>query len=229
MKKLSVLIFVLAAIIFITGCGKKSGQDQGSDSKKEETSDKQIEKENAKADSIRKAEENAKKDKLIKWALDEEKLVNDTNGQWVSGAEASSSYSPDKKNRESSWHEFQITGKPNVENYGDDGRAWTSAEADKGLEWIKLTYDKPVFASEIRIRQSYNPGAIIKIELIDDNGKSHIVWEGPDKTKYEESQIQWLIAKFDKTDYKTKTVKITLACNAVPGWNEIDAVQLVGQ
>ena len=34
---------------------------------------------------------------------------------------------------------------------------------------------------------------------------------------------------FEKTAYKTKTVKITLATNSVSGWNEIDAVQLVGE
>jgi len=34
--------------------------------------------------------------------------------------------------------------------------------------------------------------------------------------------------KFDKTDYKTKIVKITLATNSFPGWKEIDAVQLIG-
>ena len=54
------------------------------------------------------------------------------------------------------------------------------------------------------------------------------MFEGVDKTKYEQEKIQYFIAKFDKTDYKTKTVKITLATNSVPGWNEIDAVQLVG-
>jgi hypothetical protein len=57
----------------------------------------------------------------------------------------------------------------------------------------------------------------------------HTVWEGPDKTVYKENTIQYLIAKFDKTTYKVKSVKITLATNAVQGWNEIDAVQLVGQ
>jgi hypothetical protein len=33
----------------------------------------------------------------------------------------------------------------------------------------------------------------------------------------------------EKTEYKTQKVKITLATNAVAGWNEIDAVQLIGE
>ena len=36
------------------------------------------------------------------------------------------------------------------------------------------------------------------------------------------------MVKFPKTTFKTDRVKITLATNVVPGWNEIDAVQLVG-
>jgi len=232
MKKITPALLTLVLIFLFVSCGKKSGQDQqssqGSDTRKEETLQKDAEKKKAAEDSIRLADENTNKEKMIKFALDEEKIVNDSNGQFATGADASSSYSPDKKNKESNWHEFQMTGKPNVEHYADDGRAWTSSEADKGIEWVKLTYDNAVYATEIRIRQNYNPGAIIKIELIDTDGKSHTVWEGPDKTKYELDKIQWLIAKFDRTTYKTSTIKITLACNAVPGWNEIDAVQLIG-
>jgi len=36
------------------------------------------------------------------------------------------------------------------------------------------------------------------------------------------------MVKFPKTAFKTERVKVTLATNVVPGWNEIDAVQLVG-
>jgi hypothetical protein len=36
------------------------------------------------------------------------------------------------------------------------------------------------------------------------------------------------MVKFPKTTLKTDRVKVTLATNIVPGWNEIDAVQLVG-
>jgi hypothetical protein len=122
-----------------------------------------------------------------------------------------------------------MTGAPDVEKYGDDGRAWTSLEAEKGIEWVELNYEKAVNATEIRIRQSFNPGAIIKIELVDEKGKSHTVWEGLDKTKYEPDKIQYFIAKFVRTEYKTKKIKITLANNSIHGWKEIDAVQLIGK
>jgi hypothetical protein len=181
------------------------------------------------ADSLMKvAEEELEKDKekKITEALEEEKILNEPDGQWAIDAEASSSYG--NAAGDQSWSPKQMTGVPNCERYGDNGYGWASKDADKGIEWVKLTFKKTVYATELRIRQNYNPGAIIKVELIDTDGKSHSVWSGADKTKYQKDAIQYFIAKFDKTEYKTKAVKITLSTNTVDGWNEIDAVQLIG-
>jgi hypothetical protein len=222
MKNLFIITFIIFAFI-IAGCGKK----QETTANKEETATGQKSREQQKKeDSIKDAQGQMDKEAKVKEALEEEKIVNDTSGQWAIDAEASTTYG-DHTGKDS-WTPNQMTGKPDVENYGDDGKAWTSKEADKGLEWVQLTFPKAVYASEVRIRQTYNPGAIIKVELIDEKGKNHTVWEGVDKTKYPENKIAYFFAKFDKTDYKTKTVKISLATNSVQGWNEIDAVQLVG-
>jgi hypothetical protein len=86
-----------------------------------------------------------------------------------------------------------------------------------------------VHATELRIRQSNAPGAIIKVELIDDKGGRHGIFSGVDETAYPPQTISWFNAKTDKTDYLVKGAVITLATNAVDGWNEIDAVQLVGE
>ncbi len=217
-----IYLFILIAFLF-TACGKKeeAKKDDRSAQEKKETTVQQ-----KKDDSLKAASEQADKEKKVKAALEEQKILNDSLGQWVVDAEASSSYQ-DHTGTES-WSALQMTGKPDVEVYGDNGKAWTSKESQMGLEWVKLTYAKPVNATEIKIRQSYNPGSIIQIELIDGKGKNHTVWEGIDKTKYEQNTIQYFNVKFDKTDYKTKIVKITLATNSFPGWKEIDAVQLIG-
>ena len=222
MKKLIFLFIVLA--IIISSCGKKE------EVTKEKTSPQQSGQSSGqtqKDDSLKAAKDQMDKEKKIKLALEEEKITKDPLGQWGIDADASSSYL-DHTGKDT-WSASQMTGLPDVEAYGDNGKAWTSKEQSQGIEWVKITYDKPVNATEIRIRQTYNPGTIIKVELIDTKGKSHIVWEGLDKTKYETDMIQYFIAKFEKTDYKTKIVKLTLATNAIGGWKEIDAVQLVGE
>jgi ribosomal protein L31 len=224
-EKMKKLIYFLIVITFvITSCGKKE------EATKEKTSPQQSEQstiQQKKEDSLKAVKDQTDREKKVKEALEEEKILKDSLGQWAVSAEASSTYG-DHTGKDS-WTADQMIGAPDVDTYGDNGKAWTSKEQEKGVEWVILNYEKPVNATEVRIRQTFNPGAIIKVELIDTKGKSHAVWEGLDKTKYDAVTIQYFKAKFDKTDYKTKTVKITLATNSIPGWKEIDAVQLLGE
>lgn len=228
MKVKTLAIFLTAIIFTISGCGKKSGQETTkTEDKKEQTTAQNEPKVNQ--DSIKKVQDDDKEQKL-KEAVEEDKLVNDTLGQWAIDADVSTTYGDENgTDKTHPYTKYQLTGKPDVEYYQDDARAWVSKDADRGIEWCKVSFQKPVNATEVRIKQSFGPGAIIKVELIDTDGKSHMVWEGPDKTQYPADKMQYLKVKFDKTTYKVKSVKITLATNAVPGWNEIDAVQLVGQ
>jgi hypothetical protein len=171
----------------------------------------------------------AKKRKAMEFALKEDEIKNDPKGQWAVNAKASTSYAGNLENPEASYHPMQATGVPNVDRHSDDSSSWATKEADAGIEWIELDYAKPVNATEIRIRQTFNPGAIIKVELFDESGTAHNIWQGPDKTNYPSNEIAWLNVAVEKTEYKTQKVKITLATNAVDGWNEIDAVQLIGE
>jgi hypothetical protein len=88
-----------------------------------------------------------------------------------------------------------------------------------------VKFPKPVHATEIRVRESCGSGAVIKVELFDEQGAAHTAWAGNDPT----TELNYLIVKLPKTDYKTDRVKVTLATNVIPRWNEIDAVQLVGK
>lgn len=156
------------------------------------------------------------------WAMKQDEIKNDPNGEWAILATASSSYNDAQG--QAGWSANQATGAPNVDKYGDDGKAWTSKTPDAGIEWLDLKYPKPVHANEVRVRESCGSGAVIKIELFDEGGLAHTVWAGNDPT----TELNYLMVKFPKTAYKADRVKITLATNVIPGWNEIDAVQLVG-
>jgi hypothetical protein len=156
------------------------------------------------------------------WAIKQDQIKNDPNGEWAIMATASSSYNDAQG--QAPWSPNQATGAPNVDKYADDGKAWTSKTPDAGIEWLDLKYPKPVHANEIRVRESCGSGAVIKIELFDEGGLAHTVWAGNDPT----TDLNYLMVKFPKTAYKADRVKVTLATNVVPGWNEIDAVQLVG-
>jgi hypothetical protein len=156
------------------------------------------------------------------WALKQDEIKSDANGQWAIQATASSTYNDAQGTAPYSAN--QATGAPNVDKYADDGAAWTAKTADGGIEWLDLKYPKPVHATEVRVRESCGSGAVIKVEVYDQQGGAHAVWQGNDPTL----ELNYLMVKFPKTTFKTDRVKITLATNVVPGWNEIDAVQLVG-
>lgn len=156
------------------------------------------------------------------WALKQDEIKHDPNGQWAIQATASSSYNDAQG--QAGWSPNQATGAPNVDKYGDDDKAWTSKTPDGGIEWLDLKYPKPVHASEVRVRESFGSGAVIKVEVFDEAGGAHAVWAGNDPT----TELNYLMVKFPKTDFKTDRIKVTLATNVIPGWNEIDAVQLVG-
>ena len=156
------------------------------------------------------------------WASKQDEIKNDPKGQWAIQATASSTYNDAQGT--APWSANQATGAPNVQKYGDDGNAWTSKTPDSGIEWLDLKYPKLVHAEEVRVRESCGSGAVIKVEVIDELGAAHSVWAGNDPT----TELNYLIVKFPKTTFKTDHVKVTLATNVVAGWNEIDAVQLVG-
>lgn len=170
-----------------------------------------------------------KKREAMEFALAEDAIKNDPKGQWAVSAKASTTYSSDPTNTASGYHPFRATGAPDTERYSDADTSWATKESDAGLEWIELEYAKPVNASAVKIRQNANPGAIISVDIYDETGSAHNIWKGPDATQYKPSTISWLTIPFDKTAFKTQRVKITLATNAVSGWNEIDAVQLIGE
>lgn len=169
----------------------------------------------------------AKRKAAIEFALAEQKIADDPQGQWATAAKASSTFNQAKDQEQ--YSALQATGAPNVQSYGDTGTSWAPKDADAGIEWLEVGFAKPVHATAVRIRQNNAPGAIIKIELIDDQNAKHTIFEGIDANTYPASQIVWFNQTFEKTGYAVTGAKITLATNAVSGWNEIDAVQLIGE
>ena len=226
---------LLIATASIGGCAKKNETASGDVNAVATVSDTQPASANsapvspAPARSAESIVANDEKAAAIQAALAEDAIVSDPRGQWAIAATASSTYSGDKApTAKTSYSAFAATGAPNVERYGDNGHAWTSATADKGIEWLEVQFEKPVNATQIRIRQSYGPGAIIKVEVIGEDGTRRTVWQGLDDQTYPANTISWFDRTFEKTAFKVNGARITLATNAVAGWNEIDAVQLLG-
>ncbi|HHY55986.1 MAG TPA: hypothetical protein GYA08_11175 [Chloroflexi bacterium] len=141
--------------------------------------------------------------------------------QWAVAAEASSEYSDD------SWSAQQATGEPNTTGIGDDPNAWAAQFADLMEETLVLVYAQAVIPTGIEIHESYNPGAITKIEVLDPNTDAWVVvWEGEADTAGEEVAV--FSPALTPVDFATDQVRLTVNEPLITGWNEIDAVKLIG-
>jgi hypothetical protein len=96
------------------------------------------------------------------------------------------------------------------------------------MDWLEVTFTKPVHATEVRVRQNDAPGAIAKVEAIEADGTAHVWWEGTDPFQRTEArEIVWFAVRVPRTPYLVARVKLTLNLASGPGYKEIDAVQLV--
>ncbi len=170
--------------------------------------------------------EKAQKQAALDYATMEDKYLNDAKGQWATAAKASSAFgSAGKEPPEStaSSTPFQTTGAPN-------GDTWTNDHQDMGFDWLELTYANPVHATELRIVQRAGVGSLAKVELFDEAGAAHEIWSGTDDAKQDRRGPRtWVVRTFEKTPYKAVKAKLTFANAVVPGYKEVDAVQLVGE
>jgi thiol-disulfide isomerase/thioredoxin len=123
------------------------------------------------------------------------------------------------------WGPEQATGAPNTPTAGDIPTAWASLHPDGGTEWLQVEFDKPVEVAEVLIRETFNPGAISKVVAIETDNKETIIWEGQAPSSAAPTEM---VVKASSPVSSNK-IKIYLDSNRVPGWNEIDAVQLVGK
>lgn len=141
--------------------------------------------------------------------------------QWAVYAEASSEYS------DTSWNALQAVGEPDVSECGDDSYAWAS-EYDDGVDYIELYYATPVIPYELTVVQSFNPSQVIDITGITENGDEYIIWQG--QPEVIDTCPDWMVITIepDSAIYINK-IRITVDQSILGlGWNEIDAVELVG-
>jgi hypothetical protein len=124
-----------------------------------------------------------------------------------------------------SWGPEQAAGEPDTFQAGDISTAWASREPDGGEEWLKVDYEKSVDIAEVRVRETYNPGAISKVTALLANGSELTLWEGVEPKAEAPVEMSFQVPE----SVNAKSIKVYLDTTRVPGWNEIDAVQLIGR
>lgn len=123
-----------------------------------------------------------------------------------------------------SWSPGQAAGAPNTAHHGDYSTAWASQSPDAGKEWLQMKYAKPVEIGEINIHETYNPGAISKVSALMPDGSERVIWEG---TMDADTGVIERAVKVPP-GIRSDQIRVELDTSRVPGWNEIDAVEIVG-
>ncbi len=142
--------------------------------------------------------------------------------QWASDATGSSQY------REEDWGFIQATGAPDVESCGDNALAWASAVRDTE-ETLELYFDQAVIPWRVDIHQTYNPGAIIAVELVNSETGEVIELENS-ADPVGNTPCPGIFSIFiEGVETPVNGVIIHLDQSEVRSWNEIDAVELIGE
>ena len=141
--------------------------------------------------------------------------------QWASSAEATSQYSPDR------WSAMHATGEPDVPEWADDGNAWTTLDSDEGIQSIELTYETAVVPRAVNVVESFKGGAVVRIEAREAGTEAWTeLWSGEDPSPPDE--LATFSPELEPVAFATDTIRVTLDTDLVAGFNEIDAVELVG-
>jgi parallel beta-helix repeat protein len=160
---------------------------------------------------------------FLNGSLISEGNYSDYAGQWASGATATNNYVDNPASK--------MTGAPDVlsSTCTDNLNAWASTGVGDDSAQLNLTYSNSVYATEVRIRETYVNGFIKKIEFEADDGSISTVWQAGGSYNDTTScpSNLWLNVTFEPTLKKGK--KVILYTNGSKGnYEEIDAVQLLG-
>ncbi|HEY2952553.1 MAG TPA: hypothetical protein VGK40_08225 [Verrucomicrobiae bacterium] len=123
------------------------------------------------------------------------------------------------------WGPEQATGPPDTAGAGDIPTAWASRNPNGGAEWLQLEYEKNVYVAEVRIRETHNPGAISKVTALAAGGQEIVLWEGTEQAA--QAPVDFAVPV--QGNVLANSIKVYLDTARVPGWNEIDAVELIGK
>jgi hypothetical protein len=124
------------------------------------------------------------------------------------------------------WGPEQAAGAPDTMSAGDISTAWAPADPDGGVEWLEAEFENAADLAKIVVRQTNNPGGITKVVAVTDSGAEIPIWAGEDPGKGKE---------LDDTPFtvpggiNARRVKVYVDTSKKAGWEEIDAMQVVGR
>jgi F-box/leucine-rich repeat protein 4 len=94
-----------------------------------------------------------------------------------------------------------------------------------GTVFVEVDFAAAVRPDAVQVYESFNPGAIARVEARAPDGTWVVLWEGvarqaPAPAVFDPPLASW--------PHPVRTLRLVLDTDRVAGWNEVDAVALVG-
>lgn len=124
------------------------------------------------------------------------------------------------------YNAIQILGKPTrYPAFGSTACAWSAATEDNAAssEWIHVGYESPMQVQQIVIAENYNAGCVVRVDLVDEAGVEHLIYENATPQPLSVTG-RWNYIFTDRTTYKVSSVRITLNTALLKGYEQIDAI-----
>ncbi len=126
------------------------------------------------------------------------------------------------------WGAEQVVGKPDAPGCGDYQFAWASAASDS-IDTLEVSFSASVYPLEIVIHESYNPDQVVKVEVFDAETGGYYAVLQKNPVQVDRPCPYQLSIPVEGIKFKTNLLRITVDQSQLGlGWNEIDAVQLIG-
>lgn len=128
---------------------------------------------------------------------------------------------PEDKGRP--WSAGQAIGAPDFEPGKDANTAWAPLAENGGEEWLELRYGLAVRIVGVGIHEALNPGAVCRVTAFTGGAGKTVLWEGQTPRPEAGTVLRLKVAGGVLAD----RIRICLDTRRVPGWNAIDAVEVV--
>eukprot|EP00300_Choanocystis_sp_HF-7_P010003 c16740_g2_i1.p1 GENE.c16740_g2_i1~~c16740_g2_i1.p1 ORF type:complete len:368 (+),score=56.43 c16740_g2_i1:263-1366(+) len=123
----------------------------------------------------------------------------------------------------------QVLGPPKVyPNYGDTYGSWAPRFSKSGPEHIELGYSRPLKIKTILIYETFNPGAVVRVSLLDPKTQEwRCVYDGEPHQLTLPPESRIFSPELRRVDFATTAVRLDLNTASSRSWSEIDAVGIV--
>lgn len=110
----------------------------------------------------------------------------------------------------------------------DVATAWATQLADANGEWLELTFAQAAVPAKLRVHENLSPGAVSRVTVFTADGTEVEAWrrKGP-APRMKGGIANIILSVAPPAPFPTRRVKLYLDSAGVPGWNEIDAVELI--